>query len=84
MYNPERKGRVNGYGTEAFSLRHEIGTCPNIEVEIYLAHKTPFFITPYHVKEEDIQTLNKEMKRLCHVSISKEGISAPFMLVSRK
>ena len=31
---------------EAFSLRDEIGTCPNIEVGT-------FFIRPYHVREED-------------------------------
>ena len=37
----------------AFSLRDEIGTCPNIEVEIDVTDKSPFFIKPYHVKEED-------------------------------
>ena len=26
----------------AFSLRDEIGTCPNIEVEIYVTDKSPF------------------------------------------
>ena len=38
---------------EAFSLRDKIGTCPNIEVEIDVMYKSPFFIRPYHVKEED-------------------------------
>ena len=28
---------------EAFSLRDEIGTYPNIEVEIYVTDKSPFF-----------------------------------------
>ena len=32
---------------KAFSLRDEIGTCPNIEVEINVTDKSPFFITPY-------------------------------------
>ena len=31
---------------EAFSLRNEIGTCPNIEVEIDVRDKSPFFIRP--------------------------------------
>ena len=31
---------------EAFSLRDEIGTCPNIEVEIEVTDKSPFFIRP--------------------------------------
>ena len=38
---------------DAFSLRDGIGTCPNIEVEIDITDKSPFFIKPYHVKEED-------------------------------
>ena len=38
---------------DAFRLRDEIGTCPNIEVEIDIMDKTPFFIRPYHAKEED-------------------------------
>ena len=38
---------------EAFSLRDEIGTCLNIEVEIDVMDKSPFFIRPHHVKEED-------------------------------
>ena len=36
---------------EAFSHRDEIGTCPNIEVEIEVTDKSPFFIRLYHVKE---------------------------------
>ena len=50
---------------DAFSLRDEIGTCPNIEVEIDITGKSPFFIRPYHVKEEDKNILDKEMKSLC-------------------
>ena len=37
---------------EAFSPRDVIGTCPNTEVEIDVMDKFPFFIRPYHVKEE--------------------------------
>ena len=72
---------------EAFNLRDEIGTCPNIEVEIYVTDKSPFFIRPYHVREEDKAFIDKEMKRLCYMSILKEGFSAyssPVMLISRK
>ena len=72
---------------EAFSLRDEIGTCPNIEVEIDVTDKLPFFIWPYHVKEEDKAFIDKEMKWLCYMGILKEGFSAyssPVMLISRK
>ena len=34
----------------AFNLRDEIGTCPNIEVEIDVTDKFPFFTRPYHVR----------------------------------
>ena len=37
---------------EAFSLRDEIGTLTNTEVEIDVMGKSQFFIRPYHVKEE--------------------------------
>ena len=72
---------------DAFSLRDEIGTCPNIEVEIDVTDKTPFFIRPFHAREEDKAILDKEMKRLCYLGILKEGFSAYsslVMLVSRK
>ena len=37
---------------DAFSLRDKIGTCPNIEVEIDVRDRSPFFIRPYHIKED--------------------------------
>ena len=46
-------------------LRDEIGTCSNIEV----TDNSPFFIGPYHVKEEDRAVLDKEMRRLCYLGI---------------
>ena len=54
---------------DTFSLRDEICTCPDIEVEIDVTDKSPFFIRPYHVKEEDKNILDKEMKRLCYLGI---------------
>ena len=71
---------------DAFSLRDEIGTCPNIEIDIDVTDKMPFFIRLYHVKEEK-RILDKEMKRLCYLGILKEGFSAyssPVMLIIRK
>ena len=31
---------------EAFSLRDKIGTCPNIQIDINVTDRSPFFITP--------------------------------------
>ena len=72
---------------DVFSLRDEIGTCPNIEVNIEVTDNLPFFIRPYHVKEENRAVLDKEMRRLCYLGILKEGFSAyssPVMLISQK
>ena len=72
---------------EAFSLRDEIGTCLKIEVEIDITDKSPFFIRPYHVKEEDKTVIDKEMKCSCYLGILKDGFSAyssTVMLISRK
>ena len=71
----------------AFSLRDEIGMCPNIEGEIDITDKTTFFIRPFHAKEEDKVILDKEMKRLHYLGILKEGFSAyssPVMIINRK
>ena len=54
---------------QVFSLRDEIGMCPNIEVEIDVTDKSPFFISLYHVKQEDNNCIDKEMKRLCYLGI---------------
>ena len=67
-------------------MRDEIGTCPNIEINIDVKDKTPFFIRPYHIREEDKRILDKEMKRLFYLGILKEGFSAyssPVMLISQ-
>ena len=70
---------------EAFSLRDEMGKCLNIEVGIDVIDKSPFFIRPYHVREEDKKVIDKEMKHLCYLGILKEGFStysSPVMLIS--
>ena len=69
---------------DAFSLRDEIGTCPNIEVEIDIMDKSPFFIRPCHTREEDKALLDKKIKRLCYLGILNKGFSAyssPVMVV---
>ena len=55
---------------DAFSLRDEIGMCPNIEVEIDMTDKSPFFIRPFHAKEKHKNFRDKEMKRLCYLGVA--------------
>ena len=72
---------------DAFSMGDKIGTCTNIEVEIDVTDKSPFFIRPFHAREEDKAILDKEMRRLCYLDILKEGFlaySSPVLLISRK
>ena len=72
---------------EAFSLRDEISTCRNIEVEIDVMDKSPFFIRPYHVREEDKALIDEEMKCLCYLDMLKEGFlaySSPVMQKTHK
>ena len=71
---------------DVFSLRDERGMCLSIEVNIEVTDNLPFFIRPYHVKEEDRVVLDKEMRGLCYLGILKEGFlaySSPVMLISR-
>ena len=72
---------------DAFGLKDEIGMSHNIEVGIEVMDKSPFFIRPYHVREEDKKVIDKEMKRLCYLGILKERFSpylSPVMLISCK
>ena len=72
---------------DAFSLGDKIGLCSNIEIDIDVTDKFPFFIRPCHANEEDKIILVKEMKQLCYLGILKGGFSAyssPVMLISRK
>ena len=71
---------------ETFSLRDEIVTCPILEVGIGVTDKSPSFIRPYHVREEDKKVIDKDMRCLCYLGLLKEGFS-PYsslvMLISR-
>ena len=45
----EVRNRISEY-KDAFSLRDEIETYPNIEVEIDVSDKSSFFIRPFHAR----------------------------------
>ena len=47
---------------DAFSLRDEIGLCPNMESEVDITDKSPFCIRLFHANEEDKIIFGKEMK----------------------
>ena len=72
---------------EAFSLRDEIGTCPNMEVDLELNDERPFFIRPFPCSESDKDIIDKQMRKGCVLGILKRGMtsySSPIMLIPRK
>ena len=72
---------------EAFSLRDEIGLCPNMEIELELNDDTPFFIRPFPIKETEKEVVDREMRKGCLLGILKKGMSSyssPIMLIPRK
>ena len=71
----------------AFSLRDEIGHCPNIEIDIDVVDDSPFFVRPFPIKETDKPYMDRQMERLVHLGIlSRNSTShtSPVMLVTRK
>ena len=72
---------------EEFSLRDEIGSCPNMEIELELNDENPFFIRPFPMKESEKDVVDKEMREGCFLGILKKGMSSyssPIMLIPRK
>ena len=72
---------------EAFSLRNEIGKCPNIKIGIGVVDDSPFFVRPFPIHEDDKPLMDKYMAKLVSLGIlSKNNTThtSPVMLVARK
>ena len=72
---------------KAFSLRDEIGNCPNIEIDIDVIDDTPFFVRPFPISEEDKPIMDRQMKRLVSLGILSRNTTShtsPVMLITRK
>ena len=72
---------------EAFSLRDEIGECPNLEADIKVIDESPFFVRPFPISESDKPFMDEQMERLVSSGIlSKNSTShtSPVMLITRK
>ena len=71
----------------AFSLRDEIGACPNLTADIKVIDESPFFLRPFPLSEGDKPFMDKQMERLVSLSIlSKNSTShtLPVMLITQK
>ena len=72
---------------DAFSLRDEIGECPNLKADIKIIDESPFFIRPFPISEKDKPFMDEQMERLVSLGIlSKNSTShtSPVMLITRK
>ena len=72
---------------KAFSLRDEIGKCPDIKVNIEVNDPSTFFIRPFPIAEEDKPLMDKCMQKLVSLGILTKNSTthtSPVMLVARK
>ena len=72
---------------QAFSLRDEIGQCPNIKIDIDVIDDSPFFVRPFPIHEEDKPIMDSYMAKLVSLGILTKNNTthtSPVMLVSRK
>ena len=73
--------------TDAFSLRDEIGECPNLVADINLIDESPFSVRPFPLSETDKPFMDKQVERLVSLGIlTKKSTShtSPVMLITRK
>ena len=71
---------------EAFSLKDDIGECPNVRAIIQVIDDSPFF-RPFKIGEEDKPFMDKQWARLVSLGIlTKDSTSqtSPVMLITRE
>ena len=72
---------------DAFSLRDEIGECPNLEADIKVIDESPFFVRPFPISEGDKPFMDKQIERLVSLGILNKNSTShtsPVMLITRK
>ena len=72
---------------DAFSLRDEIGACPNLTADIKVIDESPFFVRLFPLSEGDKPFMDKQIERLVSLGIlSKNSTShtSPIMLITHK
>ena len=65
---------------DAFSLRDEIGKCPNLKADIKVIDDSPFFVRPFPISESDKPFMDDQMERLVSLGIlSKNSTITPHL-----
>ena len=90
LLNSKEKGKLMALilkYKKAFSLRDEIGHCPNIKADIKVIDDSSFFVRPFLLSETDKPFMDKQMEPLVSLGIlSRNSTShtSPVMLITRK
>ena len=67
---------------DTFSLRDEIGECPNLEADIKLIDDSPFSVRPFPISESDKPFMDNQIERLVSLGIlSKNSTSHAYQKV---
>ena len=72
---------------DAFSLRDEIGECPNLKADIKVIDESPFFVRPFPISEKDKPFMDEQMERLVSLGIlskNRSSHTSPVMLITRR
>ena len=72
---------------KAFSLRDEIGKCPNVTLNIDVIDDSPFFERPFPISKQNKPLMDKQMDGLVSLGILSENNmshTSPVMLITRK
>ena len=72
---------------DAFSLRDEIGECPNLVADIKVIDESSFFVRPFPLSKTDKPLMDQQMERLVSLGIlTKNSTShnSSVMLITRK
>ena len=72
---------------DAFSLRDEIGECPNLVADIMVIYESPFFVRPSPLSETDKPFMDQQMERLVSLGILTKNSTSHtslVMLITRK
>ena len=89
LTNKEKEALMSVIKThkKAFSLRDEIGNCPNIKIDIDVIDESPFFVRPFPISEDDKPIMDWQMQRLVSLGILTRNTTShtsPVMLITRK
>ena len=72
---------------KAFSLRDEIGHCPNLKADLKVIDDSSFFVRPFPISETDKPFMDRQMERLISLGIlscNSTSHTSPVMLITRK